>query len=257
VYQPCILAAKKRYVGMAYASPSQAVPTFDAKGIETVRRDTCGIVCKTMERALRLLFERHDLSAVKLYLQRQWAKVQAGRVSVADATFAKEVRLGTYAAERDGAAAGAGGSLPAGAVVAQRALARDPRATPRYGRRVPYVICEGSPKSKLWELVQSPVDFLDAAGRFRLCGLYYVTLQKNALSRLLSLAGGDVDAWLAATPKAAPRALRLRAPSPGGAGGGAGAGIDGDVHDRATITAFYLSDKCAVRVAQGPRACGS
>jgi hypothetical protein len=38
VYQPCILQTKKRYVGFAYETPGQAVPAFDAKGIETVRR---------------------------------------------------------------------------------------------------------------------------------------------------------------------------------------------------------------------------
>ena len=40
VYWPCCLVSKKRYVGMAYSSPAQKVATFDAKGIETVRRDT-------------------------------------------------------------------------------------------------------------------------------------------------------------------------------------------------------------------------
>ena len=33
---------------------------------------------------------------VKRYLQRQWTKIMAGRVSVQDFVFAKEVRLGTY-----------------------------------------------------------------------------------------------------------------------------------------------------------------
>lgn len=45
----------------------QAVPGFDAKGIETVRRDTCPAVAKTMERSLRLLFATRDLSEVTPY----------------------------------------------------------------------------------------------------------------------------------------------------------------------------------------------
>ena len=56
--------SKKRYVGFAYESPSQAAPTFDAKGIETVRRDTCPVVAKMLERTLRLLFTTKDLSQV-------------------------------------------------------------------------------------------------------------------------------------------------------------------------------------------------
>ncbi|KAF2595320.1 hypothetical protein F2Q70_00044897, partial [Brassica cretica] len=53
VYQPCFLLTKKRYVGYSYESPDQNKPTFDAKGIETVRRDTCEAVAKTMEQLSR------------------------------------------------------------------------------------------------------------------------------------------------------------------------------------------------------------
>ncbi|GFH16260.1 DNA polymerase, partial [Haematococcus lacustris] len=62
VYQPCILQTKKRYVGYAYESPAQTCPTFDAKGIETVRRDGCPAVAKLLEASLRLLFSTKDLS---------------------------------------------------------------------------------------------------------------------------------------------------------------------------------------------------
>lgn len=62
VYYPCFLLTKKRYVGYSYESLEQEKPTFDAKGIETVRRDTCPAVAKTLERSIRLIFESHDLS---------------------------------------------------------------------------------------------------------------------------------------------------------------------------------------------------
>jgi DNA polymerase zeta len=39
MYHPCVLLAKKRYVGFKYENPDQVEPAFDAKGIETVRRD--------------------------------------------------------------------------------------------------------------------------------------------------------------------------------------------------------------------------
>ena len=38
-YYPCILQTKKRYVGYMYESRDQQKPIYDAKGIETVRRD--------------------------------------------------------------------------------------------------------------------------------------------------------------------------------------------------------------------------
>lgn len=146
--------------------PLQATPTFDAKGIETVRRDGCPAVVKMMEGVLRLLFATKDLSQVgtcaawcaaaqggvggrwrvrwwvltgcgsgvgrlqqsnrcaaaiswstsaaaahpwrpeplpappsqpvqvKEYCERQFSKILAGRVSVADFVFAKEVGQG-------------------------------------------------------------------------------------------------------------------------------------------------------------------
>lgn len=39
VYTKSLLMAKKRYVGFKYESIDETEPGFDAKGIETVRRD--------------------------------------------------------------------------------------------------------------------------------------------------------------------------------------------------------------------------
>lgn len=66
VYHPCFLLTKKRYVGYSYESPDQKKPTFDAKGIETVRRDTCAAVAKSLERSIRLMFEHQDISIVRI-----------------------------------------------------------------------------------------------------------------------------------------------------------------------------------------------
>ena len=74
---------------------------------------------------------------VKEYVQRQWTKILAGRVSLADFVFAKEVRLGTYSARH--------GIVPPAAIVAGKAMASDPRMEPRYGERVPYVVVYGEP----------------------------------------------------------------------------------------------------------------
>jgi DNA polymerase zeta len=39
VYSASLLMAKKRYVGFKHEHIDEVEPTFDAKGIETVRRD--------------------------------------------------------------------------------------------------------------------------------------------------------------------------------------------------------------------------
>lgn len=67
VYHPCFLLTKKRYVGYSYESPDQTEPLFDAKGIETVRRDTCTAVAKTMEQSLRHYFDNQNILKVTLH----------------------------------------------------------------------------------------------------------------------------------------------------------------------------------------------
>lgn len=52
---PCILQTKKRYVGFMYETLDQSEPVFDAKGIETVRRDGCPAVGKVTKRILYVL----------------------------------------------------------------------------------------------------------------------------------------------------------------------------------------------------------
>lgn len=98
VYHPCVLVTKKRYVGWKYEGSADSVPTFDAKGIETVRRDTCPLVSKLMRKSLETLFKYRDLSQVKMYLQEQFQKLFEDRLPLSDFTFRKEVRLGTYVA---------------------------------------------------------------------------------------------------------------------------------------------------------------
>src|ERR1700733_9888030 len=93
VYHPCVLLAKKRYVGFKYEHRKQAEPEFDAKGIETVRRDGTPAEQKIEEKALKLLFRTADLSKVKSYFQDQCTKIMAGKVSIQDFLFAKEVKL--------------------------------------------------------------------------------------------------------------------------------------------------------------------
>lgn len=52
VYTKCVLEAKKRYVGFKMESIDET-PSFDAKGIETVRRDGCPAAQKMLENVLK------------------------------------------------------------------------------------------------------------------------------------------------------------------------------------------------------------
>lgn len=54
--------------------------------------------------------------------------------------FAKEVRLGTYSPRAAVA--------PPAAIVAAKRMAGDPRAEPKFGERVPYVVVYGEPGAR-------------------------------------------------------------------------------------------------------------
>lgn len=192
VYHPCVLLAKKRYVGFKYEHRTQTEPEFDAKGIETVRRDGTPAEQKIEEKALKLLFRTADLSQVKSYFQRQCNKIMLGRVSIQDFCFAREVRLGTYS-ER--------GTMPAGAMISTKRMLDDPRLEPQYGERVPYVVITGAPGSRLVDRCVAPDTLLQDA-QLDLDAEYYIT--KNIippLERIFNLVGANVRQWFDEMPK--------------------------------------------------------
>ncbi|XP_078322604.1 uncharacterized protein LOC111104775 [Crassostrea virginica] len=192
VFYPCVLQTKKRYVGYSYETPDQKEPIFDAKGIETVRRDSCAAVSKILERSIKILFGCKDVSKVKEYVLRQCRKFMEGKVSMQDCVFAKEYR-------------GMKGYKPGACVpaleIAKKTLRQDRRAEPRTGERVPYVIVYGSPGLPLIQLVRQPQDVL-ADPSLRLNATYYITKQiLPPLDRIFSLLGVDVFSWYNDMPK--------------------------------------------------------
>ncbi|XP_067097392.1 DNA polymerase zeta catalytic subunit [Osmerus mordax] len=192
VYLPCVLQTKKRYVGYMYETLDQKDPVFDAKGIETVRRDGCPAVSKILERSIKLLFETRDVSQVKQYVQRQCVKVLEGGASMQDLTFAKEYRgSGSY---RPGAC------VPA-LELSRRMMAYDRRLEPRVGERVPYVVVYGTPGVPLIQLVRRPLEVLQDSS-LRLNATYYITKQiLPPLARIFQLIGVDVPSWYQELPK--------------------------------------------------------
>lgn len=192
VYLPCVLLAKKRYVGFKYENKSQVEPDFDAKGIETVRRDGTPAEQKIEEKALRILFRTSDLSQVKSYFQSQCTKIMKGKVSIQDFCFSKEVRLGTYSEK---------GVPPPGALISAKKMLEDARAEPQYGERVPYVVISGPPGSRLIDRCVAP-DVLLYNDYNELDADYYIS--KNLippLERIFHLLGGNVRQWYDEMPR--------------------------------------------------------
>lgn len=158
-----------------------------------------------LQKCLMILFNTKDVSLVKKYVVKQFSKIQAGRASIQDLTFAKEYR-------------GIAGYRP-GACVPALELARycfntknfnqrytfskfcrkwilvDKRSEPRRSERVPYVIVHGHPGLPLIRLVRSPRDLL-ADSSLRPNALYYITkVIIPPLNRCLNLIGADTLLW--------------------------------------------------------------
>jgi DNA polymerase zeta len=192
VYHPCVLLAKKRYVGYKYEHRHQKEPDFDAKGIETVRRDGTPAEQKIEEKALKILFNTADLSQVKSFFQSQCAKIMRGKVSIQDFCFAREVKLGTYSDK---------GPPPPGALISARRMIEDPRLEPQYGERVPYVVITGGPGARLIDRCVAPEVLLQDA-HSELDSEYYIS--KNLippLERIFNLVGANVRQWYDEMPK--------------------------------------------------------
>ncbi|OIW30669.1 hypothetical protein CONLIGDRAFT_630624 [Coniochaeta ligniaria NRRL 30616] len=229
VYHPCVLLAKKRYVGYKYEHPDQAQPEFDAKGIETVRRDGTPAEQKIEEKALKLLFGTADLSEVKAYFQAQCTKIMHGNVSVQDFCFAREVKLGTYSDK---------GPPPPGALISTKRMLEDARAEPQYGERVPYVVVSGGPGARLIDRCVAPEDLLHDP-HASLDAEYYIS--KNLippLERIFNLVGANVRQWYDEMPKVQ-RIRRVDASSLAGPATGA-------AWKKKTLEAYLKSASCAV-----------
>ncbi|KAI8037098.1 hypothetical protein M5D96_009844 [Drosophila gunungcola] len=227
VYQPCLLQTKKRYVGYMYETADQAEPVYEAKGIETVRRDGCPAVAKMLEKVLRLLFETQDVSRIKQYVCRQFTKLLSGKANLQDLIFAKEFR-------------GLNGYKPTACVPAleltRKWMQKDPRHVPRRGERVPFIIVNGPPGMQLIRLVRSPHDILANEGH-KINAIYYITKAIiPPLNRCLLLIGANVHDWFASLPR-----KLLMTPAVGTANELAGARVA-----KSTISQYFSTTSCVI-----------
>ncbi|KAM3727658.1 DNA polymerase zeta catalytic subunit [Dirofilaria immitis] len=123
IMHPLILESKKRYVGMSYENINDIEGIFDAKGIETVRRDSCPLVSKILEKALRLLFT-NDINGMVRYLDMQLSNLS--KLPLSDFIFSREYRK-SYAES----------AVVASKLIAEKRKAVCPRYEPEVGERVP------------------------------------------------------------------------------------------------------------------------
>lgn len=202
VYHPCVLLAKKRYVGNCFEFENQKVPKFEAKGIETIRRDGIPAQLKMVGKTLRILFETKNLSKVKEYVVDQFFKILFNQVNVQDFCFAKEVRYGTYKNEK---------YLPPGAVIAKKKVKEDPRSEPQYRERVPYLVIRDATKERIKDRSVTPEDYISSYSTDNPMELdfeYYITrVLIPPLERIFNLMGVNIKEWYRDMPKSTTHAI--------------------------------------------------
>lgn len=187
------MQTKKKYCGMKYESKDQKKPVFEAKGIETIRRDQCALTQKVLRNALVTLF-RSGINAVKNYLFRQWTLILAGHLPVSDFILTGRVRS-HYRGGRVG---------PVQAVLARRLAEADPGRVVRHKERLAYVIVATPGLTfRLRDCVLTPMELLEQWDAYTIHSAYYITKHVNAaLQRCLSLPPYfvNVNAWYQECP---------------------------------------------------------
>jgi DNA polymerase zeta len=179
---------------MKFESRDGKTPEFEAKGIETVRRDQCALTQKVLKNSLIMLF-RHGISAVKDYLYRQWSLILAGRLPVSDFIITGRVR-NKYRGGRIG---------PVQAALFRRLAEADPGRVMRNKERISYVIVATPGASyRLKDCVLTPMELLAQWDSYTLHSSYYIVKHVNAaLERCLGLAPHfiKINDWYEACPK--------------------------------------------------------
>ncbi|VUZ48913.1 unnamed protein product, partial [Hymenolepis diminuta] len=205
-YYPCILDTKKRYVGYCYESPDQDEPKFDAKGIETVRRDHAPFVGEMMESVIRQIFDSFkwngDNSGVLSRLEplvrgniRSLARdLSSGSIPLSSCLLARPYR--GFDAYRPGVCA------PALQVV-KRLKSVDPNREPSLGERITYYLAPPpTPSIPLIGCVKASEEAFHCNTHPSLHLAFYLDHQLlPPLRRIGQLLDWRVDSWLADLPR--------------------------------------------------------
>jgi DNA polymerase zeta len=179
---------------MKFDSKDTKNPEFEAKGLETVRRDQCALTQKVLRNSLIMLF-RHGAAAVKDYLFRQWSLIMAGQLPMSDFILTGRVR----SRYRNGSIG------PVQAALFRRLAEYDPGLVIKNKERISYVIVAVAGASyKLRDCVLTPMELLSQWDAYTIHSSYYIEKHVNsALQRCFSLAphGIDINEWFKSCPK--------------------------------------------------------
>merc|ERR1719468_1153637 len=96
VYCPYLLMNKKRYAGLYWTRP-EAYDKLDAKGIETVRRDNCGLVRELVETSLRTVLIDKSIDGAIDYVKQVISDLLQNKIDLSLLVITKSLGKGANA----------------------------------------------------------------------------------------------------------------------------------------------------------------
>ena len=148
VYFPYLLINKKRYAGLYWTKPDKH-DKMDAKGIETVRRDSCRLVSSVIGNCLQKILIDRDTQGAEDYVKRIIAELLQNKIDLSMLVISKALGKAEYAAKQ------------AHSELAERMRKRDAGSAPALGDRVSYVIIKGTKDAAAYEKAEDPIFVLD------------------------------------------------------------------------------------------------
>lgn len=152
VYFPYLLLNKKRYAGLYWTKPD-SFDKLDTKGIETVRRDNCGLVRQLVETVLHRILIDRSISSAKEFVQSIIADLLQNKVDLSLLVITKSLGKGANAEDY--------ASKQAHVELAEKMRKRDPTTAPGSGDRVPYVITSAAKNVPAYARAEDPLYVLE------------------------------------------------------------------------------------------------
>jgi len=152
VYCPYLLLNKKRYAGL-YWTNSEKYDKLDTKGIETVRRDNCGLVRQLVDTALNKILIDKSVEGATEYVQKTIGQLLQNKVDLSLLVITKS--LGKGANREDYV------NKQAHVELAEKMRKRDPSSAPGSGDRVPYVIVTAAKNVMAYDKAEDPLYVLE------------------------------------------------------------------------------------------------
>ena len=156
VYCPYLLMNKKRYAGLLWTKPDK-FDKMDCKGIETVRRDNCGLIKETVQSTLDYLLIKRDPEAAITNCKGMISDLLQNKVDLSLLIITKGLGKRNEPKEEGKEGKNQYAGKQAHVELANKMKERDEATAPSVGDRVAYVMIKGLKGSKGYEKSEDPL----------------------------------------------------------------------------------------------------